>query len=60
MVKRIVMMDRMRSHALLGHVLMANSHVRMADVFRTLGIAIDKMIVMTAVMNPLGFVVLQI
>ena len=54
------MMDRMRSHALLGHVLMANSHVRMADVFRTLGIAIDKMIVMTAVMNPLGFVVLQI
>ena len=60
MVKMIVMMALMRLHALLDHVQLGNSHVKMADVFRTLGIAIDKMIVMMAVMSPLGFVMLQI
>lgn len=60
MVKMIVMMDPMKLHALLSHAQLANSHVKMADVFRTRGIAISKMIVMMVVMNPLGFVMLQI
>ena len=60
MVKMIVMMDLTRLHVLLDRVQLANSHVKMADVSRTRGIAIDRMIVMMAVMNPLGFVMLQI